>query len=346
MDVLSIFVVQSDIRHSLQETVSLKRLESQAKERQEQLHRRYNNLEGLNMVDMTDEEVVEYVMMLSKDQEEKDQIAQEILEVQRLKELEDRQLDERTNGGEGSSGGAKAIRITSFVPEAVSDKDREEEEALVQRAIEMSMLDMQGSDEDHHHDHPDHYGHDHNHHHHDHLHDHRIGAVLNGSLDSNLDDQRHVHVPTSWDLGDVVDVDNHKASDTLVREDQSIVQSVLEELLDAEDAIEASKAALRTNNDESWPSIVSKPSTIEQMTPQRSELPTTSQVQDLPAPQPQQKMSWSQVARTTSASPLVSSNGDQKQQQPSIIKTYRPQEEDEDEDTQLARILSLSIFEK
>ncbi|KAF8934878.1 hypothetical protein BGZ52_002609 [Haplosporangium bisporale] len=338
--------IQSDIRHSLQETVSLKRLESQAKERQEQLHRRYNNLEGLNMVDMTDEEVVEYVMMLSKDQEEKDQIAQEIFEVQRLKELEDRLLDERTNGGEGSTKGAKAVRITSFVPEAVSDKDREEEEALVQRAIEMSMLDIQGSDEDHHHDHPDHHGHDHDHHHHDHLYDHHIGAVPNESLGGNLDDQLHAHVPTNWDLGDVVNVDNHKASDALAREDQSIVQSVLEELLDAEDAIEANMAALRTNNDESWPSIVSKPSMSEQMDPQRCELPTASLVRDLPVPQPQQKMSWSQVAKTTSASSLVSSNGGQKQQQPSIIKTYRPQEEEEDEATQLARILSLSMIEK
>lgn len=289
------------------------------------------------MVDMTDEEVVEYVMMLSKDQEEKDQIAQEILEVQRLKELEDRLLDERTNGGEGSTKGAKAVRITSFVPEAVSDKDREEEEALVQRAIEMSMLDMQGSDEGHHHDHPDHHGH---------YHDHHIGAVLNGSLGGNLDDQLHVHVPANWDLGDVVDVDNHKAGDALIREDQSIVQSVLEELLDAEDAIEANMAALRTNDDESWPSIVSKPSMSEQMDSQRSELPTTSPVQDLPVPQPQQKMSWSQMAKTTSASSLVSSTGGQKQQQPSIIKTYRPQDEDEDDDTQLARILSLSMIEK
>lgn len=318
-------LVQSDIRHSLLETVSLKRLENQAKERQEQLHRRYNNLEGLNMIDMTDEEVVEYVMMLSKDQEEKDQIAQEILEVQRLKELEDRLLDRQTNGGEGSSGSAKAFRITNIVPETVSDKEREEEEALVQRAIERSMLEMQGSDEDHHLDH-------------------LTGPESSESIGGILDDQLHVHVPTSWDLSEIVNVDNHKASDNLFLEDQSIVQSVLEELLDAEDALEANKATLRVNNDKSWPSIVSKSSTSEQKDPQGSDLQRPSPAQD-PIPLPQQKMSWSQVAKTTSSLTLAPSTGSQKRQ-PSIIKTYRPQEDDEDEDTQLARILSLSMIEK
>ncbi|KAG0025475.1 hypothetical protein BGZ82_009991 [Podila clonocystis] len=329
--------IQSDIRHSLLETVSLKRLESQAKERQEQLHRRYNNLEGLNMVDMTDEEVIEYVMILSKDQEEKDLIAQEIFEVQRLKEMEDRLLDEQTNGGEGSSGGAKAVRITNFMPEAVSDKEREEEEALVHRAIEMSMLNMQESDEDHHHGH--HYDYDRHHHHHHH----HTDSESNGSVGGTLEDQLHVHVPTSWDLSEIVNVDSHKVSDNLIREDQSVVQSVLEELLDAEDALEANKAALRTNNDQSWPSIVSKSSASEQKDPQESELPPPLPSQDLVPLQ--QKMSWSQVARTTLASSLVSSTASQKQQ-PSIIKTYRPREEDEDEDTQLARILSLSMIEK
>ncbi|KAF9330264.1 hypothetical protein BG006_006788 [Podila minutissima] len=324
--------VQNDIRHSLLESVSLKRLAHQAKERQEQLHRRYNNLEGLNMVDMTDEEVVEYVMMLSKDQEEKDQIVQEILEVQRLKEMEDCLLDEQTNGGEGSSGGAKAVRITNFVPEAASDKEREEEEALVQRAIEMSMLDMQELDEDRHRDH-------HGHHHH-----HYTESEPNGSVGGILEDQLHVHVPTSWDLSDIVNVDNHKASNNLIREDQSIVQSVLEELLDAEDALEANKAALRTNNDKSWPSIISKSSVSEEKDPQESELSTPSPARSS-VPPLQQKMSWSQVARTTSASSLASSTGSQKQQL-SIIKTYRPRDEDEDEDTQLARILSLSMIEK
>ncbi|KAG0337817.1 hypothetical protein BG000_004915 [Podila horticola] len=320
--------IQSDIRHSLSETVSLKRLENQAKERQEQLHRRYNNLEGLNMIDMTDEEVVEYVMMLSKDQEEKDQIAQEILEVQRLKELEDQLLVQQTNGGEGSSGSAKAFRITDIVPETVSDKEREEEEALVQRAIERSMLDMQGSDEDHHHDH----------------HHNLTGPESSESIGGILNDQLHVHVPTSWDLSEIVNVDNHKASDNLFLEDQSIVQSVLEELLDAEDALEANKATLRVNNDKSWPSIVSKSSMSEQKDPQGSNLQTPSPAQD-PIPLPQQKMSWSQVAKTISSLTLAPSTGSQKQQ-PSIIKTYRPQEDDEDEDTQLARILSLSMIEK
>ncbi|KAG0351050.1 hypothetical protein BG005_009465 [Podila minutissima] len=332
--------VQNDIRHSLLESVSLKRLAHQAKERQEQLHRRYNNLEGLNMVDMTDEEVVEYVMMLSKDQEEKDQIAQEILEVQRLKEMEDWLLDEQTNGGEGSSDGAEAVRITNFVPEAASDKEREEEEALVQRAIEMSMLDMQELDEDRH---RDHHGHYHDHDLHDHHHHHYTESEPNGSIGGILENQLHVHVPTSWDLSDIVNVDNHKASNNIIREDQSIVQSVLEELLDAEDALEANKAALRTNNDKSWPSIISKSSVSEEKDPQESELSTPSPARD-PVPPLQQKMSWSQVARTTSASSLASSTGSQKQ--PSIIKTYRPRDEDEDEDTQLARILSLSMIEK
>lgn len=292
------------------------------------------------MVDMTDEEVVEYVMMLSKDQEEKDQIAQEILEVQRLKEMEDWLLDEQTNGGEGSSDGAEAVRITNFVPEAASDKEREEEEALVQRAIEMSMLDMQELDEDRH---RDHHGHYHDHDLHDHHHHHYTESEPNGSIGGILENQLHVHVPTSWDLSDIVNVDNHKASNNIIREDQSIVQSVLEELLDAEDALEANKAALRTNNDKSWPSIISKSSVSEEKDPQESELSTPSPARD-PVPPLQQKMSWSQVARTTSASSLASSTGSQKQ--PSIIKTYRPRDEDEDEDTQLARILSLSMIEK
>ncbi|KAG0085403.1 hypothetical protein BGZ92_009027 [Podila epicladia] len=336
--------VQNDIRHSLLETVSLKRLENQAKERQEQLRRRYNNLEGLNMVDMTDEEVVEYVMMLSKDQEEKDQVAQEILEIQRLKEMEDWLLNKQTNGGEGSSGSAKVVRITNFVPEAVSDKEREEEEALVQRAIEMSMLDLQELGEDHHYDHHDHHVHQYDHDPHDHHHRQYTESEPNGPVGGILEDQLHVHVPTSWDLSEIVNVDDYKASDNLIREDQRIVQSVLEELLDAEDALEANKAALRTNNDKTWPSIISKSSLNEQKDPQSSELSTPSPVRDS-FPPAQKKMSWSQVARTTSASSPASSTGGQKQQ-PSIIKTYRSQENDDDEDTQLARILSLSMIEK
>ncbi|KAG0329641.1 hypothetical protein BG004_002293 [Podila humilis] len=339
--------IQSDIRHSLQETVSLKRLETQSKERQEQLLRRFNNLEGLNMVDMTDEEVVEYVMMLSKDQEEKELMTQEILEIQRLRELEDHFLDSGSNGREGSSSNTGSItRISGAKPEVVSDKEREEEEALVQRAIDMSMLEMPAMDESH-----DCHNHDHRH----------QGYDNDNFLDEDYggeNDGLHTHVPTNWDPYAIVDVDNYGANDAMLQEDKNIVQSVLEELLDAEEAVDANRAALSISNVESWPSISFTSPSEDLQGPQilSRQVPLAQQTLSSSSLASPTNMTWSQVARTTSDSSLSSLSGsistssqNEQQQRPSqysIIKTYRPYEEEEDEETQLARILSLSMIEK
>ncbi|KAF9999687.1 hypothetical protein BGZ65_004994, partial [Modicella reniformis] len=117
--------IQDDIRNSVRETVSLRRLEALAKDQHEQLHRRYNNLKGLNMTDMTDEEVVEYVMMLSKEQDDQEaaQIAQEI---QAIQELEDEVALEQptesvwSNGVEGLSGSSTSRMQAS--PTAASNQ--------------------------------------------------------------------------------------------------------------------------------------------------------------------------------------------------------------------------------
>ncbi|KAF9413048.1 hypothetical protein BGZ94_000856 [Podila epigama] len=331
--------VQNDIRHSLQESLSQKQLESQAKERLEQLHKRYNNLEGLNMVDMTDEEIVEYVMMLSKDQDEKEQMEQELFEIEQLRAQESFLLDERTNGGEGSSSRTSVVRSPLYIDEKISDKEREEEEALVQRAIEMSMLDSHSSDEDHglH----GHLGHSHSHSCH--------SSEPHEVLDKPMEEQLHRHVPTPWDMSAIIDVDNVGAVDVHAQEDQQVVQSVLEELLDVEDTLEANKAALRVEDEVSWPSIVAKPGTSSQ-----------PEVGDTAAPTAASStiMSWSQVAKTTtktattgtheaSTLPSHGDGGRSSRKQPLIIKSYERQEQDfEDEETQLARILSLSMIEK
>lgn len=343
--------IQNDIRHSLKETVSLKRLEAQAKERQEQLRRRYNDLEGLNMVDMTDEEVVEYVMMLSKDQEDQS-AAQEVLEMERIRELEleqQRALErliqsEPSNGGEGPSGSSSAPSGTSSLStavtsqmnweEQVSQQELEEEEELVRRAIERSLMDMETDGDNLHVQHAADFDITDVHGHH--------GAH---------DDCSHDHA-VEWETSHVVDVDTQDCDDLEKREDQRIVQSILQELQQAEEEegnMDKGKNVIKEES-EPWPSIAAaSSSTVVGDSTARA-------TGEDPKPQP---MTWSMVARTNSEPALAPlANGQDPQdlqqrtpggRQPAIIKQYTQgasQEEIEDDDTQLARILSLSMIEK
>ncbi|KAF9955692.1 hypothetical protein BGZ72_003486 [Mortierella alpina] len=344
--------IQNDIRHSLKETVSLKRLEAQAKERQDQLRRRYNDLEGLNMVDMTDEEVVEYVMMLSKDQEDQSAV-QEVLEMERIQELEleqERALErmmrlELSNGGEGSSG-SSSVPSGTFSSTAttgdqmnqdteVSQQELDEEEELVRRAIERSLMDMETDGDNLHVQHAADFdtmdAHDHH----------------------GVHDCSHDHV-VEWETSHVVDVDTQDSDDIEKSEDQQIVQSILQELQQAEKAegegkADKGKSAIKEER-EPWPSVASaSSSTVVSGN-------TVRTIGEDPKPQP---MTWSMVARTNSEpalAPLADGQPAQDQQQrtpggrqPAVIKQYAhsaSQEEIEDDDTQLARILSLSMVEK
>ncbi|CAO3570836.1 unnamed protein product [Mortierella alpina] len=356
--------IQNDIRYSLIETVSLKRLEAQAKERQEQLRRRYNDLEGLNMVDMTDEEVVEYVMMLSKEQEEQHAV-QEVLEMERIQELEleqQRALEElirseQSHGGEGYSGSssgpsgslsssAATATATATATESaeVSQQELEEEEELVRRAIERSLMDMETDGDNLHVQHEadfetmDVHGH-------------------HGAHDYHgVHDCSHDHA-TEWETSHVVDVDTQDGGDLEKREDQRIVQSILQELQQAEDAEEAEikldkgKSSIKEEQ-EPWPSVAAASSS----TMAQDCHSTKRTISEESKPQP---MTWSMVARTNSESALAPVADGQRPQdppqrtpggrQPAVIKQYAQsasQEEIEDDDTQLARILSLSMVEK
>ncbi|KAF9571280.1 hypothetical protein EC968_000776 [Mortierella alpina] len=356
--------IQNDIRHSLIETVSLKRLEAQAKERQEQLRRRYNNLEGLNMVDMTDEEVVEYVMMLSKDQEEQN-VAQEVLEMERIQELEMERIQEleleqqhalerlmrseQSDSGEGSSGSSSVPSGRFLLPAAAADRttgdaevsqqELEEEEELVRRAIERSLMDMETDG--------------------DNLHvQHGIGV---DTLD--VHDHHGVHDCSQdhageWDMSQVVDVDTQDDANPETIEDQRIVQSILQELQQAEEAektegkADKGKSVIKQEQ-EAWPSVTSTLSSSSSSTTAGDR--TSQTTVEGARPQP---MTWSMVARTNSEpalAPMADGQAPPDSQQrpggrqPAIIKQYTQsasQEEIEDDDTQLARILSLSMVEK
>ncbi|KAG9073051.1 hypothetical protein KI688_000834 [Linnemannia hyalina] len=358
--------IQNDIRHSLEETVSLKRLESQVKERQQQLHKRYNNLQGLNMVDMTDEEVVEYVMMLSKEQDDQDTAiaASELQQIEDLEQqhmLEQRLLDEFGNGGEGSSmSNARSVSPSSARPqvnELVSEQELDEEEELVRRAIELSMLDVEPNNDDHDHDH-----------HHD------LGASDGLDTFASDDAHSHSHQPLEWEPSQVLDVDAKVSNTHVSQEDQAIVDSILKELQDEEDqarvAMEIDATKLSTSSAavaEDWPSIGKALPTPDSSSLLSSSATTTtaaSTSRSEPAAQPQEPavkmMTWSMVARTSSESSLGSTGPQGKGQEPSekvvpagrqpaIFRQYSQsamQEEIEDEETQLARILSLSMVEK
>ncbi|KAG0286770.1 hypothetical protein BGZ96_009179 [Linnemannia gamsii] len=367
--------IQNDIRHSLEETVSLKRLESQVKERQQQLHKRYNNLQGLNMVDMTDEEVVEYVMMLSKEQDDQDTaIAASALEhIQDLEQqhmLEQRLLEEIENGGEGSSMSTSRSVSRSTANELVSDQELKEEEELVRRAIELSMLDIEPTDD--HHDHHDHHHHHHHHHHHE---NDDSGASV--GLEAFALDEAHsqCHQPLEWDPSQILDVDAEVRDTQVSQEDQVVVDAILKELQDEEDQV---RAAIETEHSKSsashivgaddWPSIGMSLSTSESTgtsSPLFSSATAASASRSEPvvkSQEPAAKMTWSMVARTNSESSLGSiaiaaqgtGQGPSEQvppagRQPAIFRQYSQsamQEEIEDEETQLARILSLSMVEK
>ncbi|KAF9989158.1 hypothetical protein BGZ75_007413 [Mortierella antarctica] len=342
--------IQNDIRHSLIETVSLKRLEAQAKERQEQLRRRYNDLQELNMVDMTDEEVVEYVMMLSKDQEDQSAV-QEVLEMERIQELEQEQQralerlirSEQSHSGGGSldssslpsgpcsSSTATTSRMTGDAE--VSQQELEEEEELVRRAIERSLMDMETEGDNLHAQHgADFDAMD--------VHDHH-----------GVHDLPHDHA-MEWETSHVVDVDTQDSGDLEKREDQRIVQSILQELQQAEEAeakVDKGKSAIKEEQ-ELWPSVAAASSST------AAGDSTKRTMGEDPKPQP---MTWSMVARTnseTALAPMADGQQPQDQQprtpsgrQPAVIKQYAQQasqEEIEDEDTQMARILSLSMVEK
>ncbi|KAG0000043.1 hypothetical protein BGZ80_011550 [Entomortierella chlamydospora] len=337
--------IQIDIRRSVEETVSLHRLEAQTKERREQLHRRYNNLEGLNMVDMTDEEVVEYVMMLSKEHGDQES-AQTALEMQQILEMEEELAREKqirsdlNNGGEGSSTAPSRLASLQY-GEQVTEQELEEEEELVRRAIALSMLDAEtpaGSDFD------------------THFHE---------SSDHEDLHSAHTHQPLDWEASHIVDVDVI-GGELEQQEDRQIVQSILQEIEDTDD--ESLKEKIKS---ETWPTL-GKASAVEMATGTSSAEPSQSSP-PLASPQsikgdssggskpeetPTKKMTWSMVARSNSETSISSSSGGQKlgqnaqqqsNRQPALIKQYprsASQEEIEDEDTQLARILSLSMVEK
>ncbi|KAF9126494.1 hypothetical protein BGW39_006588 [Mortierella sp. 14UC] len=356
--------IQNDIRHSLEETVSLKRLENQAKERQQQLHKRFNNLQGLNMVDMTDEEVVEYVMMLSKEHDDHDAAiaASELQHIQELEQeeaLERRLLEEIVNAGEGSSMSAARSGSPSSTRPAtdglVSEQELDEEEELVRRAIELSMLDAEPL-----------YNH-HNHHCQDHGQETLLG--LDAFVSDNAHD--HSHTPLEWESSQFLDVDANISDTQVSQEDQAIVDSILKELQEEEEkeraAIESNKSA---QDVEDWPSIGKAVSTLETSEPSSQSsgfsaaAASTSKTEPAQPQEPTaKKMTWSMVARTNSESSLGSaaSQGTGQGQgaalekapphrrQPAIFRQYSQnamQEEIEDEETQLARILSLSMVEK
>ncbi|KAF8946997.1 hypothetical protein BGZ47_010659 [Haplosporangium gracile] len=368
--------IQNDIRHSLEETVSLKRLESQVKERQQQLHKRYNNLQGLNMVDMTDEEVVEYVMMLSKEQDDQD-IAIAASELQQIEDLEQqhileqRLLEEFGNGGEGCSmSTARSVSPSSARPsanESVSELELDEEEELVRRAIELSMLDIESTND--HHDYHDHHLH---HHHHQ---DYNLGASIGLEAFDSDDAHSHSHQPLEWEPSQVLDVDANISDTHVSQEDQVIVDSILKELQDEEDHA-GSVIEIKTNKSnvpsavlaDDWPSIgkvlstSDSTSTSSPLSFNTTTAASTSRSEH--AVQPQEpavkKLTWSMVARTNSESSLGSTGSQSKGhgpaekgppagRQPAIFRQYSQsavQEEIEDEETQLARILSLSMVEK
>ncbi|KAK3825521.1 MAG: WD40-repeat-containing domain protein [Benniella sp.] len=302
--------IENDIRNSLIETASLRRLEALAKDRREQLHRRYNNLEGLNMADMTDEEITQYVMLLSKQQDDQDeqeaaQVAREIRLIQEMKtELALKQqthslLDD--NGEGSSSSSAQSGWLSTATP---SQQELEEEEEMVRRVIAMSLLEVDPSPDD-----------AHSHHHaqgHSSLHD-----------EDTQESHDHVYQPTDWETSQVVNVDGLKRDDHEKQEDEQIVKSILRELEEVED----DKAPSQGANDENSPGDVRPPQ--------------AKNVHSGEAP----KMTWSMIARVNNESPAPAASG----LQPAIIKQYprdASQEEIEDEDTQLARILSLSMVEK
>ncbi|KAF9189264.1 hypothetical protein BGZ51_008189 [Haplosporangium sp. Z 767] len=357
--------IQNDIRNSLQETVSIRRLEEQVKMRQEQLHRRYHKPESLNMADMTDEEVVEYVMMLSKDQDDQDSL-REASEMERIHELEqqlalEHQIRlEQSHSGEGPSASASVLiapGTSALLPTStpstvtgrmeddyVDEHEREEEEALVRKAIAMSLLDMESNGSDH--GHHDVYSKDND-----------IHCIHN-----------HVHQPMDWNSSHIMDVDTNAVDDFESHEDQQIVQSILQELENDDDKAEASRADKGKDvQRESWPNVTDvTPKSIGPPLPVSTDESLTAALTSPIAPSnvsiercgvdqlkqeeaPAKKLTWSMVARTgTEADATVLSNTGAGRQ-PVVIKQYAAEasrEEIEDEDTQLARILSLSLIEK
>ncbi|KAF9584830.1 hypothetical protein BGW38_005007 [Lunasporangiospora selenospora] len=343
--------IQNDIRHSLEESASQRYHDDLAKEQDDLIQKRFNNLEGLNMTDMTDEELVEYVKMLSRDQEEEVDAVRRVMEIQEaeLLSLDQQQLARENANAEGSSssvssstGGRSVTATAAVLGDAVSDRELEEEEELVRRAIEMSMLDMEGESSDWihsgYHDHADVGAGFDNHHHFEHC---------------NAQEHAHIALDHSWVSEDIVDVDTLDGKDPFrhEEEDAEVVQSVLQELQDAERAREEKQKALKQDGSDVWPSI-----SISRTSSSLASGSSTSVNEDVSQPQQQQqpqqqaaKMSWSMIARTNSESslPMPSSGAGQKQ---SIIRAYptRTQQphEVEDEETQLARILSLSMVEK
>jgi hypothetical protein len=304
--------IENDIRNSLVETASLRRLEALAKDRREQLHRRYNNLEGLNMADMTDEEITQYVMLLSKQQDDQDdqdeqEAAQIAREIRLIQEMEtELALKQQTHSalndhGEGSSSSsAPSGRLSTATP---SQQELEEEEEMVRRVIAMSLLEVDPSPDD------------------VHSHDHAQGHLQD---EDTQEPHNHVYQPTDWETSQVVNVDGLKRDDHEKQEDEQIVKSILRELEEVEDDTAPSQGA----NDEDSPGDARPPQ--------------AKNVDSGEAP----KMTWSMIARVNNnESPAPAASG----LQPAIIKRYprdASQEEIEDEDTQLARILSLSMVEK
>ncbi|KAG0327082.1 hypothetical protein BGZ99_008422 [Dissophora globulifera] len=341
--------IQNDIRHSLEETVSLKRLQDQAKDRRQQLYRRYNNLEGLNMVDMTDEEVVEYVMMLSKegDDQEAIQVAAEMQQIQDMEEelaikqsLHQQDSLELNDGGEGSSSistMSDAARSRHFYDDDVTEQELEEEEELVRRAIALSMLDVEESASGS----ADYHGDDHFH-------------GYESDKDGDQDSLSHSYKPLEWEISHVVDVDDMDGDDL---EDQRIVQAILQELEEEEEDNQGKSSddgeSSRDTQDRNATSAPDVEAAQRWPTIGASTGSSSSSVDGLAAKDKatgKKEMTWSMVARTQPESSSSSSSSHASwADQPGIIKQYPrsgSQEEIEDEDTQLARILSLSMVEK
>ncbi|KAF9970502.1 hypothetical protein BGZ73_006789 [Actinomortierella ambigua] len=349
--------VQYDIKQSLEETISLKRLEDQARERREQLHRRYNLLEkhnsGSDANPMTEEELLEYVMMVSRDHQvtlDERAIARQMARIHAMEKAPSLRSPTLTRGrsplapsateaptemasSEESHKTTSPEEATTVSPSHLDSVDDEEEE-LVRRAIEMSMADTGEQSSN--------------------MHDEQVARFLNSpeSPKQNLQEAQPI------------DVDNLPAISEMAQEDQAIVREILKELELEEAERQAQEEKAMKEQREEWPTLSSGvvgsiyPSTslkavaVKDVQDGGEASSTTSSssftasvataTTESPAPAPAEppaKKSWSMVAK--SSLPQTSATS---------VSTLRAiqaaMEEDEDEDAQLARILSLSMVEK
>ncbi|KAG0235181.1 hypothetical protein BGW41_000891 [Actinomortierella wolfii] len=349
--------VQADIKQSLEETISLRRLEEQARERREQLHRRYNRLERRetesNAPPMTEDELLDYAMMISRDHQttiDERAIARQMARIHAMEgaandsagrtsrwTLQNRASAQSatqltSNAGEGTSKAASLVEAAATMsdlssgPTPSDNIEDDEEEELVRRAIELSMTEV-------------------------------------GEQSSMYDDEatKFLNSPPSPSENDqtvMVDVDTLASVSEMAQEDQAIVREILKEL-EQEEAERREHEKTKREQDE-WPTLSGSANTISSAsvasedkhapygksssvpavsgsTASSNRLSSSSAAEgDTPVPT---KKSWSMVAKSS----LPPTSGTS----PSTLHAIQAAMlENEDEDTQLARILSLSMIEK